>query len=109
MIQHWSATQMNQLKRRALTLVQQLARMTRDGDEVDGKPFEMDPEDAREALNSMIDEARAVIEDRHQHPLALIIIGNPVDGLRFYGPFTSAEEANLAADSIRCEEEWWVT
>jgi hypothetical protein len=38
----------------------------------------------------------------------LIITGNPVDGLRFIGPFDSAEEANQHADDLMASyEEWW--
>ena len=39
----------------------------------------------------------------------IIIVGNVVDGLRFYGPYDSADEANEVADNTFRNEDWVVT
>jgi hypothetical protein len=39
---------------------------------------------------------------------AIIVTGNPVDGLQFHGPFESNEEAIRYAE-VAFDEEWWVT
>ncbi len=39
----------------------------------------------------------------------ILIVGNVVDGLTFYGPYGTAEEANQAGDERFAKEEWWVT
>lgn len=36
----------------------------------------------------------------------IIVTGNPVDGLEFFGPFETGEEAFEYADENRLEE-WW--
>lgn len=36
----------------------------------------------------------------------IIVTGNPVDGLEFFGPFEDGEEAFNYADKNRLEE-WW--
>ncbi len=43
----------------------------------------------------------------------IIVVGNPVDGLRFYGPFSDAESACSYADLELSDGslewfEWWV-
>lgn len=36
----------------------------------------------------------------------IAIVGNPVDGMSFYGPFTTAEEANdWCSDEVTLD--WW--
>ena len=40
--------------------------------------------------------------------LSIVITGNPVDGLFFYGPFKTAEDANEWADAEQSDQEWWV-
>ena len=38
----------------------------------------------------------------------IIVMGNPIDGLTFTGPFNDAEEAgDYAADEYH-HEEWWI-
>ena len=37
----------------------------------------------------------------------ILIIGNPVDGLHFVGPFDTADEANEYAEVVYDDEEWW--
>ena len=39
----------------------------------------------------------------------IIIVGNVVDGLRFYGPYDTAEDANEIADNAFKNEDWVVT
>lgn len=39
---------------------------------------------------------------------AIVITGNPVDGLTFLGPFQDAATANEWADLMDVEPEWWV-
>jgi hypothetical protein len=36
----------------------------------------------------------------------ILIVGNPVDGLTFYGPFATADEANAAGE--RVQDDWWI-
>jgi len=38
----------------------------------------------------------------------VVLVGNPVDGLTIYGPFTTAEDANEWADSNINADDWWV-
>lgn len=40
----------------------------------------------------------------------IIITGNPVDGLRFIGPFTTGVEAAefVCADPYLDDHEWWI-
>jgi len=40
---------------------------------------------------------------------SIVITGNPVDGLFFYGPFKTAEDANEWADAEQSDKEWWVS
>lgn len=44
-----------------LKFVQQIARMTADGEEVEGREFIMESDDAVSTLNGLIDEARALV------------------------------------------------
>jgi hypothetical protein len=37
----------------------------------------------------------------------VVLVGNPVDGLTIYGPFTTGEDANDWADSNVKNEDWW--
>lgn len=37
------------------------------------------------------------------------IVGNPVDGFTFYGPFESAAEAIDYADRHFCGRDWWLS
>lgn len=37
----------------------------------------------------------------------IVIAGNPVDGLQFFGPFEDNESAQVFADSLTTNE-WWV-
>lgn len=39
---------------------------------------------------------------------AVVIMGNPVDGLEFIGPFWTTVEANEYADFNSDDREWWV-
>lgn len=39
--------------------------------------------------------------------MKILITGNPVDGLEFFGPFDEAEEATEFAE-INAEADWWV-
>ena len=43
--------------------------------------------------------------------LNIVITGNPVDGLEFYGPFEEGEEANEWADEHLTpdDKDWWIT
>jgi hypothetical protein len=38
----------------------------------------------------------------------LLIVGNPVDGFRFRGPFATAGDAGVWAESHDHEADWWV-
>lgn len=38
----------------------------------------------------------------------LVVYGNPVDGLRFVGPFGTHEEACEYADVDNPSDEWWI-
>ena len=38
----------------------------------------------------------------------VIIVGNPCDGMSFYGPFEDGNEANEYADERFSKEDWWV-
>ncbi len=39
----------------------------------------------------------------------IIVTGNPVDGLEFYGPFPTANDATEFANTdVHLPEEWWV-
>lgn len=40
---------------------------------------------------------------------AVVVVGNPCDGFRFFGPFFSCEEANDWADVEMRNDEWWVS
>lgn len=40
--------------------------------------------------------------------LHILVVGNPVDGLKFYGPFATRDEANEWGDTISREFDWWV-
>lgn len=94
---------------RLRALVEQIARMTKDGEEVDGEPYEMGIDDAIETLNRLIDKARGALKGAPGlSPMAVIAIGNPFDGITLYGPYQSSEDANAEADTIR-DSEWWVT
>jgi hypothetical protein len=44
-----------------LAFIKRIARMTQDGEEVDGREFVMERDDAVGALNGLIDEARRVV------------------------------------------------
>lgn len=37
----------------------------------------------------------------------IVMAGNPVDGLRFFGPFDDSEEANEFADDACSGGDWW--
>ena len=39
--------------------------------------------------------------------LHIVVVGNPVDGLTFYGPFKTEQDAIDAADRHTAEE-WWI-
>ena len=40
----------------------------------------------------------------------VIVIGNPVDGIKLQGPFTSQEEAiAFAEEELAVVDSWWVT
>lgn len=94
---------------RAVTLIKQIARLVKDGEELNGEPFEMRVDDAAQTLGRLIDEARAaLLKPGATKPLALIVAGNPVDGLKFYGPFLDAQTAHEAAGELRGEDYWWV-
>jgi hypothetical protein len=38
----------------------------------------------------------------------VLIVGNPVDGLKFYGPYKTGDEAIDAGERIDSGSEWWV-
>lgn len=38
----------------------------------------------------------------------IVITGNPVDGLFFYGPFATADEATEWAEVQQDGMEWWI-
>ena len=44
-----------------LTFVQTIARMTQDGEEIDGEEFVMENDDAVSTVNGLIEEARTLI------------------------------------------------
>jgi hypothetical protein len=37
----------------------------------------------------------------------VLVVGNPIDGLDFFGPFDSADDAGYYAESHRLDY-WWV-
>lgn len=39
--------------------------------------------------------------------LSVIVLGNPFDGLRIFGPFATGEEAHEWADTNATGEDWW--
>ena len=39
----------------------------------------------------------------------VVITGNPVDGLFFYGPFDSYDEATAYAERNHDGDDWWAT
>jgi hypothetical protein len=39
--------------------------------------------------------------------LSVLVVGNPVDGVRFYGPFTYPEDADRFAEAELRNQEWW--
>ena len=39
--------------------------------------------------------------------LHVIVIGNPFDGLRIYGPYNTIEEAEIEAESFS-DTDWWI-
>jgi hypothetical protein len=39
----------------------------------------------------------------------LLIVGNPVDGFDYYGPFPDADAASEWAENNRRDEVWWTT
>lgn len=47
----------------------------------------------------------AIIDNRD--PLLVIVCGRPDDGLRFYGPFLSSEEAETYQNTHLYAEDWW--
>lgn len=38
----------------------------------------------------------------------ILVVGNPINGLTFMGPFDSSEEATEFAETSFKKEEWWV-
>ena len=38
----------------------------------------------------------------------VLVTGNPVDGLEFYGPFPDAESAHDWAAGVLKNAEWWI-
>ena len=38
----------------------------------------------------------------------IVAVGNPIDGLRFYGPFATSDEAIEWAEKNFAHTEWWV-
>jgi hypothetical protein len=38
----------------------------------------------------------------------IVITGNPVDGLFFYGPFATADEASDWAETNHDGQDWWI-
>jgi hypothetical protein len=43
----------------------------------------------------------------------ILVVGNPVDGVRFYGPFTTTEQASYYAattfeESDQDNTDWWI-
>ena len=40
----------------------------------------------------------------------VLIVGNPVDGLRFVGPFDNGSDAvDFAGNHVASEEDWWIS
>ena len=38
----------------------------------------------------------------------IVVRGNPIDGLEFFGPFDSEDDATEWADNHRDSRDWWV-
>lgn len=47
---------------RAVSLIRTISRMTQDGEEIDGKEFIMENDDAVETLNGLITDARSIVD-----------------------------------------------
>lgn len=39
----------------------------------------------------------------------ILVYGNPIDGLKFIGPFGDAEAATEYAEKYGIEADWWLT
>ena len=37
----------------------------------------------------------------------IVVLGNPIDGLQFTGPFSSIDDAVAWAEEV-CETDWWI-
>jgi hypothetical protein len=49
--------------------------------------------------------AKAVHVEPRRH---IVVLGNPIDGLSFYGPFPTRQAAEAWAEMQNYEIEWWV-
>lgn len=38
----------------------------------------------------------------------IVLVGNPVDGFSFFGPFTTSDEAATWAEAAPLNDDWWV-
>lgn len=38
----------------------------------------------------------------------IVLVGNPVDGLRIFGPFTPDEANTFADEELNGGDEWWM-
>jgi hypothetical protein len=58
-------------------LIEMIARLTKDGEEVDGRVFVMENDDAVNTLNDLIDEAREIINLTSPMPPGTPFVGKP--------------------------------
>jgi hypothetical protein len=52
--------------------------------------------------------AHKALETRDGAGVDIAIVGNPVDGFKYYGPFASEQLAMTWADRVHGDDTWWV-
>lgn len=66
-----------------------------------------DPKICSNLCQQDFDEQQEILSQ--EIPRWIVLVGNPVDGVTFFGTFPDAEEANAWADHEIKNESWWVT
>jgi len=57
----------------------------------------------------MVAELKAELDEIEVTEPSIVITGNPVDGLFFYGPFPNSDEASHWAGVEHDGQDWWIT